>query len=214
MELNAIAIIISLISLLIAIIALIINWKKFLRERPNLNAFVLNGSYQNQPQDKSIIIDVTVQFINKGHAKGSITDIKGYIRFPESLFKRYPHLKYENNKFMFIERPINFSKNFPVQIEDNGANNKNLRFLFKNIIFEYLDRCGMPIDFMTPKKWEWIEEPILIKFVADSSSGKIEFMTCVFSSDQEESKTDWGTIDHTFYDERKDDFAPKITYDD
>jgi hypothetical protein len=211
--LDIIAIFLSSLSLVIAIIALFINWKKFVRDKPKIEALVVNGLYQNL-ENTQLSIDVTIQFINKGQAPGSVTDIKAFVRYSERVFKIYPPLKYKFDRFTHFVRPYEVSKHFPILIEANGAKNKELRFNFDNIVINYVDRGIMPINLKEPKKWEWKDLPILIKFMVDSSSGIIEFETFVFRYDQEESRRERGTIDYEYYDERKDDFAPKIDFDE
>jgi len=210
--------ILSVLSLIISIIALFINWKKFIKDKPILKGFVIKSSYTEYVGDDpegGLTFNLSIQFSNKGQAPGSITDLKAFIRYPERLFKQYPHLKYQIPKFMFSATPTNIAIACPFTIQANGAENKEFEFVFKDIIFEYLDRCGMPLDFKNPKKWEWNDLPIWVRLVADTSSGEIEFMDCCFRVDQEESKIYRSSLNFSpKYGGPNDDFSPKVDFDE
>lgn len=212
-----IPVILSVASLIISFLALFINWKKFIKEKPKLEASVIKSSYSRYVigDPERLSFKLSIQFVNKGQAPGSITDLKAFIRYPERLFKQYPPLKYQIPKFMHSASPTNIATDCPFTIQANGAENKEFEFVFKDIIFEYLDRCGMPIDFRNPKKWEWKDLPIWIRLVADTSSGEIEFMDCSFRVDQEESKTYRGSLNYNpKYGGPDDDFSTRVDFKD
>lgn len=215
-ELNnpMIPIFISVISLAVALGALFINWRKFIRERPRMSANVTFARYFRDASEKpnQILVRLLIQFKNKGQAPGSVTDLVASIRYQENLFKSYPYLKYKFDKFMFSDRPLNYLEDCPLTIQSNGAESKSFDFLFEDIVFEYIDRCQIAIDLRNPKKREWVDLPILVRIIADTSSGKVEFICCVFEKDQEESKQSMGTIDH-LYGGTTDEFAPKIDFE-
>jgi hypothetical protein len=144
---------------------------------------VIKSSYTEYVDDDpegGLTFNLSIQFKNKGQAPGSITDLKAFIRYPERLFKQYPHLKYQIQKFIHSASPTNIATNCPFTIQANGAENREFEFVFKDIIYDYLDRCQMPIDLRNPKKWEWNDLPIWIRLVADTSSGEIIFRDCSF----------------------------------
>ena len=211
------ALILSIASLIISIFDPFINWKKYKRETPKIKASVVKSSYKKNVNENRnrLLFKFLIQFENIGQAPGSITDLKAFIRYPEELFKQCPQLKYQITKFLHSASPTNIDNNCPFGIKANGAIKKEFEFAFEDIIFEYIDRCQMPINFRDPKKWEWEDLPIFIRLVAKTSSGEIEFFDCSFSVDQEESKMHHGFLNYNpKYGGPMDNFSPKIDFDE
>lgn len=207
--------ILGFLGFIISIVALFINWKKFTNDKPNLKASVIKSSYSRDVsrEKERLNFKLLIQFINRGQAPGSIIDLKAYLRYPEKLYEQYPYLKYQFPKSLHFVTPANIATDCPFTIQANGAENKEFEFIFNDLKFEYLDRCDVPIDFANPKNWERNDLPILMRLVADTSSGEIEFYNCSFRVDQEESEIHFGSLDYNFkYGGPKDDFSPKIDF--
>jgi len=204
-----------IISAIPGIVSLYLYWKKIKSEQPKITMKIVKSSYKIEKnyKQKNLKLVTKILFENKGNASGSVTDLLAFIRYSERAIKMYPFIYGMIDRLAVSIRPSNYDEIFPIEINAYGSKIIDAEFKFDNIFPEFLDRCFVSIDLKNPKKWEWKDLPILFKFIAKTTTTKIEQDACIFREDLPESKEINGTIDVLEEFDVLREFEPKIKFD-
>jgi len=165
--------------------ALYLMYKQYRRNEPKLECNVEKAEYEIVSNKGKNIVRLRGDFIinNSGGASTSVTGCLGFLRLHPDAAK-YGVAVIDSQA---EENPISVM-NFPVKVDAYSSSKVELSFSFKMDYPDFLDRCGVTIDLLNPKKWEWRDLPILAKFVFSHTQGKFETTACVFRADLPESK--------------------------
>ena len=209
-----ISILIGFITAVSGIASAILYVKKMKKEEPNILFRVIKSSYEllgGKKDKKSLILHLETLFENKGNAPGAITDLMCSVRYSQNVLEKYPFVSdLVKHKLVASERPKNFNKLIPVEVAPYGAKKVNLVVRFDNVHPLFLDRCGVTLDLLNPKKWEWKDLPLHIQLTAKYTKGTITESLCVFRKDLPESEELSGSIGVLEHFEVERKFMPKI----
>lgn len=154
------------------------------RKKPIIECLIEHAFYEVIKKDSErkgqLMVKPTFVIHNKGSIGSTITGCMGYVRYHRSIAKGIfePVIEGETE-----------SNNLPIHIKPDCSTKFELTLHFKTQNNEYyLDRCMMPIDIHNPKKWDWNDLPIIVKFMFKHTKGKFEIEDCIFRKDQSQSK--------------------------
>lgn len=186
-------------------------WKDYKSKQPKIIFKIIKRSYkiEENKEEKSLILNIKLLFENKGNASGSVTDLKAWLRYSEKALKMNPQISGMLDNLTFSERISNYENIFPIEINPYGSKNIEAVFKFNKIDTDFLDRCGVPINFKHPK-WDWKDLPILVKLRSKTTNDTIESDCCVFREDLPDSQEIYGTINEFEESTALYNFSPKI----
>lgn len=204
MDLDNVIQIFTILGSFVGIGAFYLAYKQYKKNQPELECYVEKANYkilENSEFNIRIVADFIVN--NTGGASTSITAGFGYIRLhPEAEKYGTAVIDAQAKELKKNEEKL------PIIIKSYSSKKMRFSFNFKADYPELLDRCGVTIDLKNPKKWEWIDLPILSKFVFHHTQGKINTKSCIFRSDLPDSKEKRSKFAFDNWEDRQE-FYPK-----